>query len=58
MKQRLQDVWEKIGARDLCIFGGLSILSLGAGMVYTPAAPIVIGVALLGIGLWGVPSWR
>ena len=48
----------KIGARDVFIFGGLALLCLGAGMVYTAAAPIVGGIALLTIGIAGVPQWR
>ena len=48
----------KVGARDVFIFGGLALLCLGAGMVYLPAAPIIAGLALLTIGIAGVPQWR
>lgn len=49
---------KKLGARDVFLFGGLSLLCLGAGMVYLPAAPIIAGAAFLSLGLFGVPSWR
>lgn len=54
----LRSLVAKVGARDLLVFGGLTLLCLGAGMVYLPAAPIVAGLALLFLGLFGVPAWR
>lgn len=47
-----------IGARDLCVFGGMALLTAGAGMIYLPAAPICAGLLLLYLGLHGVPAWR
>ncbi len=58
MRAWLQSIRESIGVRDVFVFGGLALLSVGAGMVYLPAAPIVAGLALLVIGLNGVPTWR
>lgn len=48
----------RIGARDVFVFGGLALLCLGAGMIYLPAAPVIAGLALLTIGVVGIPSWR
>lgn len=47
-----------VGMRDVFVFGGLALVSLGAGMVYLAAAPIIAGLALLTIGIIGVPKWR
>lgn len=58
MKAALLAVLAKIGARDLFVFAGLGLLTLGAGLVYLPAAPIVAGAALLSIGIFGIPQWR
>lgn len=58
MKKRLHALWGQIGARDLFVFGGIALLTIGAGMVYLPAAPIIAGVVLFSIGLLGIPSWR
>lgn len=33
---------------------GLVSLTVGAGMVFLPAAPIIFGMLCLGIGLFGV----
>lgn len=54
----VRTVTDKIGARDVFVFGGLALICLGVGMIYPPAAPIVAGIALLVIGVVGVPSWR
>jgi hypothetical protein len=48
---------DAITVRDFLVFGGLALLTTGAGMVYLPAAPIVAGLALLGLGIYGVPKW-
>jgi hypothetical protein len=37
----------KPDAKDVLTFSGIALLALGAGMVYTPAAPIVVGVLFL-----------
>lgn len=58
MRALLKVIRETVGVRDVFVFGGLALLCLGAGMVYLPAAPIVAGLALLVIGLNGVPAWR
>ena len=52
------ELWKKVGARDLFVFGGVILVTIGTGMVYLPAAPIIAGLALFLIGLFGVPTWR
>jgi hypothetical protein len=39
--------WWKPDLRDVLALAGTGLLALGAGMVYLPAAPIIIGVLLL-----------
>lgn len=53
----LRDIWKKAEARDLFVVSGLVVLAVGVGMVYLPAAFICVGLALLLIGIWGVPAW-
>ena len=38
-----------IDLRDLHVYGGLAILAAGAGWVFLPAAPIILGVGLIAI---------
>lgn len=47
-----------VGARDVFVFGGLALVTVGAGMIYRPAAALVAGAGLLAIGVMGVPKWR
>jgi hypothetical protein len=54
----MKDLAKKVGARDVLLFSGISLLTGGAGMVYLPAAPLVAGVLLLAIGLVGIPKWH
>lgn len=56
--QHIRALIAKIEPRDVCIVGGLLLLSVGVGMIYIPAAPICIGLTLFLIGIFGVPSWR
>jgi len=58
MRKRLLAFFSAIGARDVFVFAGLALVTLGAGMVYVPAAPIIAGLVLLVVGLFGVPTWR
>ncbi|MDQ3275177.1 MAG: hypothetical protein M3Q39_09150 [Actinomycetota bacterium] len=44
--------------RDVLALVGLALLTVGAGMVYRPAAYLVPGFVLFVIGLFGVPKWR
>jgi len=44
-----------IDAADLHLYGGLLILATGAGLVYPPAALIVPGAVLVGLGV--LASW-
>jgi hypothetical protein len=39
--------------RDVAAVCGLGLLTLGAGMVYLPAAPLTAGCALLAFALLG-----
>lgn len=36
--------------RDAFVFGGIALVGYGAGQVYAPAAPIVVGSALFWLG--------
>ena len=54
----MKDILAKVGARDVFVFAGLALVAFGAGMIYIPAAPIVVGAALLTIGIFGIPQWR
>lgn len=38
--------------RDLHVYGGGALIAAGAWMAYPPAAPAVLGVLLLYLGLW------
>lgn len=51
------ELWKKVGLRDLFVFGGMMLVTVGAGMVYLPAAPIIAGLVLLVVGLFGIPKW-
>lgn len=44
--------------RDVLVLVGLAALATGAGMIYRPAAFLVVGAVLLLIGLFGVPRWE
>ncbi len=39
---------------DVHVYGGLLLLSVGAGWVYRPAGLIVAGVGLLALGVWAL----
>lgn len=58
LRQSLRVLRDKVGARDVFVFGGISLITVGAGMVYLPMAPIVAGLMLLVIGLIGIPRWN
>lgn len=36
---------------DGLVFGGLALVSLGAGMVFLPSAPMVLGAGLFWLGV-------
>lgn len=55
--KRLRRFLDPLDLRDLFVFGGIALISAGAGMVYLPAALVVAGIALLTIGIFGVPGW-
>ena len=55
--KRLLASFGAITARDVFVFGGLALVTVGAGMVYLAAAPIVAGLVLLIVGLYGIPKW-
>lgn len=57
MGEKLKSLVGNVGARDLFAVSGFALLTAGVGMVYVPAAPIVAGVLLLAVGIFGVPSW-
>lgn len=42
----------KPDARDACAIGGLSLVAIGVALVYPPGALMVVGVALMALGLW------
>ena len=46
--KKLKDIFD---LRDYLVFGGLSLVSTGAGMIYLPAAFISLGLGLFGIGM-------
>ena len=56
MKQRLARFVDAYGGakdllRDAHVYAGGLLVSIGAGFVYAPAAPITFGLLLLFIGL-------
>lgn len=55
--KRLRPLLDALDLRDLFVFGGVALVSIGSGMVYLPAALVVAGIALLAIGVFGVPRW-
>lgn len=57
MRQRLLAFFGAIDARDVFVFLGLGLVTLGSGMIYLAAAPITAGLILLLIGILGVPKW-
>lgn len=40
----------RLDLRDAFAFGGLALITAGAGWAYAPAAPIVLGLALFWLG--------
>lgn len=58
MRAWLQRVGKSIEMRDVAVFGGLALVTVGAGMIYLPAAPLVAGLTLFYLGAFGIPSWR
>lgn len=54
----MKSLLAKIGARDVLVGVGLLLTAGGAAMVYAPAGILTLGLALLALGLYGVPSWR
>lgn len=47
-----------VDARDVVVLSGVVLITVGAGMIYLAAAPIVAGVMLLGVGVFGLPRWN
>jgi hypothetical protein len=43
--------------RDVLVLVGLALLAAGVGMIYRPAAFILVGLVLMALGLYGVPRW-
>lgn len=41
--------------RDVLAFGGLLLLGVGVGLVFLPAALVVVGLVVMCMGLFGVP---
>ena len=42
-----------VDLNDVCFWAGLAVLGWGCWMVYEPAAPIVCGLVLTVVGLYG-----
>lgn len=57
MTRWLRSLWDNLGARDVFVVAGVLLLTLGAGLVYAPAAPITAGLVLLIVGVFGLPRW-
>lgn len=51
MRLFLRKILNFFDARDIFVFGGLLILGFGAGMVYEPMTPIVIGAGMFWLGV-------
>lgn len=43
---------------DAFVFGGLGLAAAGIGAIYWPAALIVAGVVLFGLGIWRARGHR
>jgi hypothetical protein len=56
--KRLKEFAGSVGARDVLLFSGVMLLTVGAGMVYIPAAPITAGLIIFAISLVGIPKWH
>lgn len=51
MKLLLRKALGFFDVRDIFVFGGLLAVGFGAGMIYDPAAPIVVGAGFFWLGV-------
>ncbi|MFW6012376.1 MAG: hypothetical protein ACOC92_01560 [bacterium] len=58
MRRLVAVVRRHLEVRDVWFYGGILLLSLGAGMVYRPASLIVAGGILVGVAVFGVAEAR
>jgi hypothetical protein len=57
LRRWLRSAWKSGTVWDLFALAGLSIFTAGCGWIYAPLAPIVLGLALVALGLWGAQAW-